>query len=555
MIEYPYSDFHELNLDWALKTVKQAEEQSQEAIDRSEETVEYVDHYFDTLDLTEEVDGAMDRLVSAGVITQLLNEIVSPYVVPVIVSSVNDMTDQNKVYVLSSTQHVYMYTEGAFRDTGVIWGQSIENAFQAYRWLSSGADLDTISTTGSYLLWNAYDFVNTPNQTRGNRLLLSFANDGRYQIFLNLTTSELYARYFYNNTWSAWTLLADFPHTITRRTIENNQDFNDVRAPGYYVLTNAMAYPNAPTTSGRRVMLVYPWSTGNLYQVIFDYTAGKVFLRAFYNNAWQGWKTLTDGYASEHLYDRLISPAGPRVVYTKGACWVQPWDTSPAFHAAGQDPDCWGISADIQRTSDGYWVVYHDSNLSTGTTGSGVISDKTWAELQTLDIVHGLWNYETGAWNASQTWTGVKIPKFSNFLDICRRYGKYAIIEFKDGSGAHTITEAELDEIMSYVKARKMERSVIFTVNLASLQLIRSKYPEVWIEIENGVDISVDKLLRAKNLNAIFDARDEIDYAGVQTVHNYGLICSLYNNNTRTALLTDLTKNADIVYGRAPVTL
>lgn len=68
MIEYPYTDFHELNLDWTLKTVKKAEEQSQEAIEQSAETKEYVDEYFDNLDVQDEVNVRVNQLVSDGTI-------------------------------------------------------------------------------------------------------------------------------------------------------------------------------------------------------------------------------------------------------------------------------------------------------------------------------------------------------------------------------------------------------------------------------------------------------------------------------------------------------
>lgn len=77
--EYPYTNFHELNLDWLLKKIKElAEEwttfetQFQTLQDAFDDLKAYVDNYFDELDVQEEVNNAVDELVNNGTFDTIL---------------------------------------------------------------------------------------------------------------------------------------------------------------------------------------------------------------------------------------------------------------------------------------------------------------------------------------------------------------------------------------------------------------------------------------------------------------------------------------------------
>ena len=48
-----------------------------------------------------------------------------------------------------------------------------------------------------------------------------------------------------------------------------------------------------------------------------------------------------------------------------------------------------GVECDIQRSSDGHFVVLHDASLERTTSGTGWVSDKTWSELQGLEVAPG----------------------------------------------------------------------------------------------------------------------------------------------------------------------
>lgn len=84
---FPYTNFHELNLDWLLETTKKALDQyaemklwQKDVDDRIADIQEYVDNYFATLDVDQAVRDRLDQLVADGTITGIVRQVVTQYI-------------------------------------------------------------------------------------------------------------------------------------------------------------------------------------------------------------------------------------------------------------------------------------------------------------------------------------------------------------------------------------------------------------------------------------------------------------------------------------------
>lgn len=87
MIDYvPYTNFHELNLDWIVKTVKEYVAKTDQAeinfndlkeyvVNSFNEIKTYLDNYFDNLDVQEEINNKLDEMAEGG----QLQEIIAAY--------------------------------------------------------------------------------------------------------------------------------------------------------------------------------------------------------------------------------------------------------------------------------------------------------------------------------------------------------------------------------------------------------------------------------------------------------------------------------------------
>lgn len=109
----------------------------------------------------------------------------------------------------------------------------------------------------------------------------------------------------------------------------------------------------------------------------------------------------------------------PLIFAHRGACRVAPENTLPAFAAAmqmGAD----GVELDVQYSSDGRLVVFHNPTLEKTSTGRGRVTAHTLVELRELDA---------GSWFAPE-FAGTRIPTLDEVLTLLK--GKLLInIELK----------------------------------------------------------------------------------------------------------------------------
>lgn len=66
--QFPYSNFHDLNLDWVLKEVQTAVNQYEELTNRIDGmdvtlqgAIDYINNYFKNLDVQEEIDKKLEK--------------------------------------------------------------------------------------------------------------------------------------------------------------------------------------------------------------------------------------------------------------------------------------------------------------------------------------------------------------------------------------------------------------------------------------------------------------------------------------------------------------
>lgn len=97
-----------------------------------------------------------------------------------------------------------------------------------------------------------------------------------------------------------------------------------------------------------------------------------------------------------------------------------PENTLPAFEAGWAVADACELDAHL--TSDGEVIVIHDATTDRTTNASWIVSERTAAELQSLDA---------GRWKGEQ-WAGTRLPLLSEVLAMIPE-GKQLYIELKAG--------------------------------------------------------------------------------------------------------------------------
>lgn len=101
---FPYTNFHELNLDWILSTVKKS-------ADTAENTKTFVDGYFKNLNVTAEIAEKLDAMAESGELQNIVSEYLEVNA-SIVFQNVADMADSDSLVAGSTAHTLGFYNAG-----------------------------------------------------------------------------------------------------------------------------------------------------------------------------------------------------------------------------------------------------------------------------------------------------------------------------------------------------------------------------------------------------------------------------------------------------------
>lgn len=151
------------------------------------------------------------------------------------------------------------------------------------------------------------------------------------------------------------------------------------------------------------------------------------------------------------------------MVAHRGLSGIEKENTNSAFVAAG-NRSYYGIETDVHKTLDGKYVVFHDD-----TTGRVAIDDME-VEKTTFDCLRNLLLTDI---DEKKGRSDLKIPTLEEYISICKKYDKVAVLELKNA-----FSEKEIYEIVNIIESLNYLENVIFiSFCLENLVILRAKYP------------------------------------------------------------------------------
>lgn len=130
----------------------------------------------------------------------------------------------------------------------------------------------------------------------------------------------------------------------------------------------------------------------------------------------------------------------------RGYCTEAPENTLSAYKLSKKKGFNY-VECDVSFTSDGVPVLLHDATIDRTSNGTGNINELTFDEVRTLDF---------GSW-FSEDYTGEKIPKFDEFILLCRNLGLHPYIEIKSSA---VYTQDQIETLVNIVKRAGMSDKV-----------------------------------------------------------------------------------------------
>ena len=154
----------------------------------------------------------------------------------------------------------------------------------------------------------------------------------------------------------------------------------------------------------------------------------------------------------------------PLMVAHRGLSGIETENTAAAFVAAG-NRTYYGVECDVHKTLDGKYVVIHDHDTARVAGGDGLqVRQSTFDALRALTLLDCTTGEPRG---------DLVIPTLAEYIQICKRYGKRAVLELKDD-----FTEAEILEICDIIAGLDYLDCVTFiSFCYQNLVYLRKKYP------------------------------------------------------------------------------
>ena len=192
---------------------------------------------------------------------------------------------------------------------------------------------------------------------------------------------------------------------------------------------------------------------------------------------------------------KLENKGHTQIIAHRGMSGLEPENTHAAFVAAG-NRSYYGIEADVHKTADRKFVIMHDGNTLRMSGDDIEISKATFETLRGLRL-----NQKDG----KRGRTDLRIPSMEEYLEICKYYGKKAILELKDEFTAEDIEEIiRVGEALAY-----MEHIVFISFKMKNLLLLRERRPEQTVQYLVDYDIDDALLQELADRNMGLDMRDE----------------------------------------------
>lgn len=339
---WPYSNFHDLNLDWVLQTVraladewKQVQTDWTTQQDAFDSLKKYITDYFENLDVQDEINEKINTMLEDGTLESIISDIFEGSTSPIFVTSASEMTDHSKQYVLTNDPdgHIYFWNGTNFEESDVLFGNtnSVLKYIQFINNRNDPVDFDTLTTYGNYwiyLISDAQPINNAPaDYMKGTSSLIVLGYDPTkqpltfvVQILITAAGSQSQTTVYYRSKiagqeWTDWVSSRNIPTNYAYRGLASSNvtalDFNTFTNFGNYWVNMLPTNPvnNAPAdfNSGTGILHVYGYNPDGeplnyAVQILVGSSLGKFYTRSLTNGIWSDWqKILIEGFSDDYI--------------------------------------------------------------------------------------------------------------------------------------------------------------------------------------------------------------------------------------------------------------
>jgi len=178
-----------------------------------------------------------------------------------------------------------------------------------------------------------------------------------------------------------------------------------------------------------------------------------------------------------------------KMVAHRGLSGIERENTNPAFVAAG-NRSYWGIETDVHKTLDGQFIIIHDETTERVTEGKVNIN----IEESPYDAVRDLvLPDKDGSLNRQD----IRIPLLIDYIRICKKYEKIAVLELKN-----PFADEDIAKIVDIIRGENYLENVTFiSFDFNNCAVLRKMLPEQsiqWLTYKEIDEAAINNILEHK---------------------------------------------------------
>lgn len=152
-----------------------------------------------------------------------------------------------------------------------------------------------------------------------------------------------------------------------------------------------------------------------------------------------------------------------KVIAHRGLSGIETENTNAAFVAAG-NKSYWGIETDVHKTADGFFVIIHDDYTGRVANKDVPVVQSSYEELKALILKDK---------DGSTKRKDLIIPTLEEYIGICKKYDKVAVLELKN-----KFTYQDIVQVVKIISnADYLESTIFISFVLSNLTDVRKILP------------------------------------------------------------------------------
>lgn len=161
---------------------------------------------------------------------------------------------------------------------------------------------------------------------------------------------------------------------------------------------------------------------------------------------------------------RIDKVKKPLMIAHRGLSGIEKENTASAFVAAGQH-SYFGIETDVHLTRDGRYILIHDENTKRVAGDEMIVEESDYDDLRSIRLIDTDGTKERG---------DLILPNLTEYIRICRKYEKEAILELKNH-----FEKEEISRIIGLIRAENYLDHVVFiSFDLPNMISLRDLLPD-----------------------------------------------------------------------------